>query len=148
MSFANFPYLSPIPASFCFDDTVVVLGVGPFGMCFLMKARMLGSGTIIAVDLSDFRLNFAQRLGANYIINRSAAGSPGSHGKPAAYGPEPTPDASLYEALSAARIRDAPLCSARCGSRGEKVDGARIHEGGARTMALAASANLWKLQVT
>jgi threonine dehydrogenase-like Zn-dependent dehydrogenase len=54
---------------FRFDDTVVVLGVGPLGMCFLMKARMLGAGTIIAVDLSDFRLNFAKRLGADHVIN-------------------------------------------------------------------------------
>ena len=55
--------------SFRFDDTVVVLGVGPLGMCFLMKARMLGAGTIIAADLSDYRLNFAKRLGADHIIN-------------------------------------------------------------------------------
>jgi L-iditol 2-dehydrogenase len=55
--------------SFCFDDTVVVLGVGPLGMCFLMKARMLGAGTIIAVDLSDYRLDFAKRLGADYALN-------------------------------------------------------------------------------
>jgi threonine dehydrogenase-like Zn-dependent dehydrogenase len=55
--------------SFRFDDTVVVLGVGPLGMCFLMKARMLGAGTIIAVDLSDFRLNFAKRLGADHVVN-------------------------------------------------------------------------------
>lgn len=55
--------------SFRFDDTVVVLGVGPLGMCFLMKARMLGAGTIIAVDLSDYRLNFAKRLGADETVN-------------------------------------------------------------------------------
>jgi threonine dehydrogenase-like Zn-dependent dehydrogenase len=55
--------------SFRFDDTVVVLGVGPLGMCFLMKARMLGAGTIIAVDLSDYRLNFAKRLGADHVLN-------------------------------------------------------------------------------
>jgi threonine dehydrogenase-like Zn-dependent dehydrogenase len=55
--------------SFRFDDTVVVLGVGPLGMCFLMKARMLGAGTIIAVDLSDFRLDMAKRLGADVAIN-------------------------------------------------------------------------------
>ena len=57
--------------AFLFDDTVVVLGVGPLGMCFLMKARMLGAGNIIAVDLSDFRLQFAKRLGADYVINAS-----------------------------------------------------------------------------
>lgn len=55
--------------SFRFDDTVVVFGVGPLGMCFLMKARMLGAGTIIAVDLSDYRLDFAKRLGADHVIN-------------------------------------------------------------------------------
>jgi len=55
--------------SFRFDDTVVVLGVGPLGMCFLMKARMLGAGTIIATDLSDYRLNFAERLGADHVIS-------------------------------------------------------------------------------
>jgi threonine dehydrogenase-like Zn-dependent dehydrogenase len=57
--------------AFLFDDTVVVLGVGPLGMCFLIKARMLGAGNIIAVDLSDYRLQFARRLGADYIINAS-----------------------------------------------------------------------------
>jgi threonine dehydrogenase-like Zn-dependent dehydrogenase len=57
--------------AFLFDDTVVVLGVGPLGMCFLMKARMLGAGNIIAVDLSDYRLQFARRLGADYILNAS-----------------------------------------------------------------------------
>jgi L-iditol 2-dehydrogenase len=55
--------------SFRFDDTVVLLGVGPLGMCFLMKARMLGAGTIIAADLSDYRLNFAKRLGADHVVN-------------------------------------------------------------------------------
>jgi threonine dehydrogenase-like Zn-dependent dehydrogenase len=55
--------------SFRFDDTVVVLGVGPLGMCFLMKARMLGAGTIVAMDKSEYRLNFAKRLGADYAAN-------------------------------------------------------------------------------
>jgi threonine dehydrogenase-like Zn-dependent dehydrogenase len=62
--------MSSFPSeSFRFDDTVVVLGVGPLGMCFLMKARMLGAGTIIAADLSDYRLDFAKRLGADHAID-------------------------------------------------------------------------------
>ncbi|HTV60881.1 MAG TPA: zinc-binding dehydrogenase [Verrucomicrobiae bacterium] len=62
--------ISAFPSeSFRFDDTVVVLGTGPLGMCFLMKARMLGAGTIIATDLSDYRLDFARRLGADYTVN-------------------------------------------------------------------------------
>ena len=59
--------------AFLFDDSIVVLGVGPLGMCFLMKARMLGAGTIIAVDLSGHRLDMARRLGADHTI--SAAGT-------------------------------------------------------------------------
>src|SRR6202451_749735 len=62
--------MSAFPSeSFRFDDAVVVLGVGPLGMCFLMKARMLGAGTIIAVDKSEYRLNFAKRLGADFAVN-------------------------------------------------------------------------------
>ena len=62
--------MSSFPSeSFRFDDTVMVLGAGPLGLCFLMKARMLGAGTIIAVDLSDYRLNFAKKLGADHVIN-------------------------------------------------------------------------------
>src|ERR1700674_4807577 len=62
--------MSAFPSeSFRFDDTVVVLGVGPLGMCFLMKARMLGAGTIVAVDLSDYRLKFAKKLGADQVVN-------------------------------------------------------------------------------
>ena len=62
--------MSAFPSeAFLFDDTVVVLGVGPLGMCFLMKARMLGAGNIIAVDLSDYRLQFAKRLGADHVLN-------------------------------------------------------------------------------
>lgn len=57
--------------AFLFDDTVVAMGVGPLGMCFMMKARMLGAGTIIAVDLSPYRLEMAKRLGADYAVNAS-----------------------------------------------------------------------------
>lgn len=62
--------MSAVPSEpFLFDDTVVVLGVGPLGMCFLMKARMLGAGTIVAVDLSSFRLDMARALGADQVVN-------------------------------------------------------------------------------
>ncbi len=59
--------------SFRFDDTVVVLGAGPLGICFMVKARMLGAGTVVAVDLSDYRLDFATRLGSDHALN--AAGT-------------------------------------------------------------------------
>ena len=55
---------------------MVVYGVGPLGLCHVLKARLLGAGTIIAIDLSDTRLSFAQRLGADYTINAAAMGAP------------------------------------------------------------------------
>src|SRR5712691_11611307 len=65
--------MSAFPSeAFLFDDTVVVIGVGPLGMCFLMKARMLGAGTIIGVDLSPFRLDLARALGADQVIDAGA----------------------------------------------------------------------------
>lgn len=58
---------------FQMDDTVVVFGTGPLGLCHVAKARMLGAGTIIAVDLAAHRLGFARRLGADVAVNRSEA---------------------------------------------------------------------------
>jgi L-iditol 2-dehydrogenase len=49
-------------------DTVVLLGVGPIGMCHLIKARFLGAGTIVAVDLSAYRLRVAQGFGADELV--------------------------------------------------------------------------------
>ena len=63
--------------AFLFDDTVVVYGMGPLGLCHVMKARMLGAGTIVAVDLSDSRLEFAGRIGADHVINAARVDAEG-----------------------------------------------------------------------
>jgi L-iditol 2-dehydrogenase len=49
--------------------TVVVQGVGPMGLMCLIKSRILGAGDIVAVDKSDYRLEMAQKCGANYALN-------------------------------------------------------------------------------
>jgi L-iditol 2-dehydrogenase len=56
---------------FGFGDTVVVQGVGPIGLLHVTKARLLGAGTIIAVDTSPYKLNLAREFGADYAINMS-----------------------------------------------------------------------------
>src|SRR5207245_462926 len=61
-----FPY-------FAFDDTGVGMGVCPLVMCFLMKARMLGAGTIVAIDLSPYRLAMARQLGADHALDARTA---------------------------------------------------------------------------
>lgn len=50
-------------------DTVVIQGCGPLGLCHIIKARIMGAGTIVAIDMSDFRLEFAKRYGADVLIN-------------------------------------------------------------------------------
>jgi L-iditol 2-dehydrogenase len=59
-----------LPAEgFRFGDTVVIQGVGPLGLIHLIKSWMLGAGTIIAIDISDFRLEMAKDFGADYLLN-------------------------------------------------------------------------------
>jgi len=49
--------------------TVAIMGVGPLGLCCVIKSRIMGAGNIVAIDKSDFRLEAAKRFGADYTIN-------------------------------------------------------------------------------
>ncbi|MDK2927705.1 MAG: threonine 3-dehydrogenase [Bacillota bacterium] len=51
--------------------TVAVIGCGPIGLFALASLRALGAARIIAVDVSPARLEIAQRLGADYLVNPS-----------------------------------------------------------------------------
>jgi threonine dehydrogenase-like Zn-dependent dehydrogenase len=52
-----------------FGRTVVVLGVGPLGLCHVVKARLTGAGRIIATDRLAGRLEIAGDLGADEALN-------------------------------------------------------------------------------
>lgn len=52
-----------------FGESVVVWGVGPLGLCHLIKARLLGCGKLIAVDRFPSRLALAEEFGATLTIN-------------------------------------------------------------------------------
>ena len=54
-------------------DTVVVIGSGPLGLLHVAKADMMGAGQIIATDLSEHRLAFAKRCGAEVTLNVSTS---------------------------------------------------------------------------
>ena len=43
--------------------------MGPLGLCCLIKARILGAGQIVAIDLSDFRLDMARQFSADRSLN-------------------------------------------------------------------------------
>ncbi|GBC72834.1 Sorbitol dehydrogenase [archaeon HR04] len=50
-------------------DSVAVLGVGPAGIMHIMLARLNNASKVIAVDVNDFRLDFANRVGADISVN-------------------------------------------------------------------------------
>jgi threonine dehydrogenase-like Zn-dependent dehydrogenase len=57
---------------FTSGDTVVVIGSGPLGLLHIAKADMMGAGQIIATDLSEYRLGWARRCGAEHVLNASS----------------------------------------------------------------------------
>jgi threonine dehydrogenase-like Zn-dependent dehydrogenase len=56
-----------------FAETVVVYGVGPLGICHLIKARLMGAGTIIAIDRLPSRLERAGEFGADVTLEADGA---------------------------------------------------------------------------
>lgn len=51
--------------------TVGVLGVGPLGLCHLIKAKLLGAGLIVGTDVLSSRLILAREFGLNYGFDAS-----------------------------------------------------------------------------
>lgn len=52
-----------------FGKSVLVLGTGPVGLCFVRIAKYLGADPVIAVGRRDERLDLAAALGADETIN-------------------------------------------------------------------------------
>jgi len=50
-------------------QTVLVLGSGISGLLHIALACALGAGRIVATDINEYRLNAAQRLGADVVIH-------------------------------------------------------------------------------
>ncbi|MFI6577997.1 S-(hydroxymethyl)mycothiol dehydrogenase [Nocardiopsis sp. NPDC050513] len=53
-------------------DSVAVLGCGGVGDAAIAGARLAGAGTIIAVDLDQRKLDWAERLGATHTVDAAA----------------------------------------------------------------------------
>lgn len=50
-------------------DTVLVLGSGVSGILHIQLSRILGAGRIMATDINDYRLDAAERFGADITID-------------------------------------------------------------------------------
>ncbi len=53
-------------------DTVVVLALGPIGLCAVAGAKLMGATTIIGVDTVRERLDVARGLGADHVVDFKA----------------------------------------------------------------------------
>jgi threonine dehydrogenase-like Zn-dependent dehydrogenase len=54
-----------------FAESVVVYGVGPLGICHVIKARLMGAGRLIAIDRFSTRLQHAGEFGADVLLDAS-----------------------------------------------------------------------------
>jgi threonine 3-dehydrogenase len=54
--------------------TVLITGCGPTGLFAAAVARTAGAATIIATDVSDYRLNLAKQVGADHVLNAKTEG--------------------------------------------------------------------------
>ncbi len=52
-------------------ETIVIFGAGPVGLCAVGSARVFNPARIIVVDMEEYRLEMAGRLGADLVIDAS-----------------------------------------------------------------------------
>jgi alcohol dehydrogenase len=63
--------LAPGSRSVRAGDTVVIFGAGPVGLCAVASAKVFDPARIIVVDMEEYRLEMANRLGADLVIDAS-----------------------------------------------------------------------------
>lgn len=51
------------------NESVLIFGAGPVGLCFTRFCKLLGLGTVITTDISDEKAAEAKRMGADYAFN-------------------------------------------------------------------------------
>ena len=55
------------------ETNILIMGAGPIGMVTMLAARAFGAPRIIIVDISDYRLAVAKKLGADDVVKVSAS---------------------------------------------------------------------------
>lgn len=57
------------------NHTVLVTGLGPVGLAALMLARAMGADKLIGVEINDYRINLAKKLGLADLIIKPGEGA-------------------------------------------------------------------------
>ena len=55
------------------NETAVVFGTGPVGLCFIRFLKLLGLSTVIAVDIHEEKIRQAKKMGADIALNSTIA---------------------------------------------------------------------------
>jgi threonine dehydrogenase-like Zn-dependent dehydrogenase len=63
----------PRPHAFRRGDSVAVIGVGPLGLCHVIKSRFVGCGELVAIDVLAQRLRYAEAFGVTETIDASTS---------------------------------------------------------------------------
>jgi len=50
-------------------DAVAIIGAGPIGLLHLLTVKKMGAEKVVVIDLVEERLGFAEKLGADEIVN-------------------------------------------------------------------------------
>jgi Zn-dependent alcohol dehydrogenase len=100
------------------SESVAVFGAGGVGLCAIAAAHIVGAYPIMAVDLSDDKLEFAKRFGATHGVNAT-------RGDPVEAIHEISGGGVDYaiDAIGAARTQEQILYAARPGGIGLKKGG-------------------------
>jgi L-iditol 2-dehydrogenase len=61
----------PAPHTFRPGDSVAVIGIGPLGLCHVIKSRFLRCGELIAIDVLPGRLSRTEPFGVTHAIDAS-----------------------------------------------------------------------------
>lgn len=51
------------------NESIVIYGAGPVGLCFTRFAKLLGMGPVVTIDILDDKTAEAARMGADVVIN-------------------------------------------------------------------------------
>jgi len=77
LSFTHAALLEPVSigvhaanrATISANDTVVVIGAGTIGLFILQACKLKRARSVIVCDINEFRLDIAQKLGADKVVN-------------------------------------------------------------------------------
>lgn len=93
-------------------EDVVIIGAGSMGLLVASIARAAGAGTLICIDVEDYKLEYALRVGATHVINSRTCDA-----REAVYDILPEGPDIVFEAAGALQAAELQMRLCRRGTR-------------------------------